>query len=110
MEQITFKVQGSQPEPYTVTFNRDGKKLVCLCNCQAGVNGLYCKHRLNILMGSIEGVVGGTEEDVKTILSWLPGTKIEEALKAIHAAMDQVELAKRFLEKTRIDLAKSLRG
>lgn len=110
MEQITFKVQGSQPEPYTVVFKRNGLNLACLCNCQAGVNGLYCKHRLNLLKGDFKGVVSGTREAATMVQSWLPGTKIEKALEGVNAAADQVELAKAVFEKARSNLAKSMFG
>ena len=51
-ERMQFLVQGSSAEPYEVTFVQAGKELSASCTCQAGQNGLHCKHRLNILEGS----------------------------------------------------------
>ena len=86
MSEITFKVQGSESDPYVVTFAKDGANLTATCSCRAGKLGQYCKHRLNILLGDTDGMVGGDPADVAVVVSWLPGSDVEEALQQLAAA------------------------
>jgi hypothetical protein len=109
MDKITFLVQGSAAEPYEVVFKlRDYNNLSAYCTCQAGQKGTYCKHRLNILRGETRGIIGGNLDDVKTVLSWLPGTDVEAAIKKIESAEDALLLAKSNLAKSKKKLGRAL--
>lgn len=68
METREFLVQGSALEPYKVTFKKVGGNLSAYCTCPAGENGMYCKHRFNILEGSTKGIVSGNEADVQIVV------------------------------------------
>ena len=83
MKEINFLVLGSAPDPYKVTFLKDGNNLKAFCTCPAGENGLYYKHRFGIMEGegSMKGIVSENKEDVKFIFDWLPGTDVDEAYK-----------------------------
>jgi hypothetical protein len=50
-----FTVQGSSPEPYTITVNFN--PLTISCTCQAGIVGMPCKHRIHILKGYCENML-----------------------------------------------------
>ena len=50
-----FTVQGSSPEPYTITVNFN--PLTISCTCQAGIMGIPCKHRIHILKGYCENLL-----------------------------------------------------
>lgn len=80
MSEMIFKVKGSSAEPYEVTFIKDGDSLTALCSCPAGEFGNFCKHRLAILDGNGKAIVSGNEDQVATILEWLPGTDVAAAL------------------------------
>jgi len=41
---------------------------------------MYCKHRIRILQGLVEGIVSENVADVQKVVGWLGGTDIEEAL------------------------------
>jgi hypothetical protein len=109
-EELVFYVQGSATEPYKVTFRRKGNNISAQCTCQAGENGLHCKHRVGILGGSRDGIVSGNEEEVKVVMSWLPGTIIEAAIKAFVEADRQCEESKRALSAAKKRLAIAFRG
>lgn len=94
MEEIRFIVQGSAEEPYRVTFRKKGNNLSAYCTCPAGVNGQYCKHRINILCGITQGIVSGNKANVQVVTSWLPGTDVEAALFAVIDAEKQCEKVK----------------
>ncbi|MCC7568798.1 MAG: SWIM zinc finger domain-containing protein, partial [Candidatus Methanofastidiosa archaeon] len=82
MQEIAFEVQGSAPDPYRVVFvKRSDANLSAYCSCPAGENGLYCKHRFNILEGMKKGIVSDNLEDVKVVQSWLPGTDLGDAIQ-----------------------------
>ena len=98
MEEISFKVQGSEAEPYLVTFKRNGRLFNCTCTCKAGQIGQVCKHRLRIMEGSLEDIVSENGKEVKIVVSWLPGTDVEIALAEVNAAEKR-------LEKTKLELA-----
>jgi hypothetical protein len=109
MEIITFSVQGSEPEPYSVEFRRAGANLSAYCTCAAGSVGQYCKHRFRILGGELEGVVAGTPEDVKRVASWLPGTDVAVAMAELAEAEARYEQAKKDVSALKKKAARALR-
>jgi hypothetical protein len=108
METIVFSVQGSAIEPYKVTFSNNIGKISASCTCQAAVNGLSCKHRLRILAGEKKDVVSDNLRSIETLLNWLPGSEIEQALIAVGEAEKIHDHAKKELEKAKKRLAKAL--
>ena len=108
METITFSVQGSAEAPYEVEFRRDGANLTAYCTCPAGAVGQYCKHRLRILQGDNEGVVGGREEEVQVVATWLAGTDVEAAMLELAKAEALFEQAKKDVSALKKKLARAL--
>ena len=80
MNRYQFLVQGSSPEPYVVTFEKNENNLTAQCTCTAGTMGQYCKHRFNILNGDDEGVVSENLDEVEAVAELLPGTDVQAAL------------------------------
>jgi uncharacterized Zn finger protein len=78
-----FLVQGSSSDPYKITIQLEGINLTALCDCPAGKNGMYCKHRFNILRGSKKNIVSGNENEVTEAASWLSGTDVEAAMNEL---------------------------
>ena len=96
MTELRFKVKGSSPEPYEITFIKDGESLTALCSCPAGEYGNFCKHRIAILDGNGKAIVSDNSDDVATVLDWLPGTDVALALaefRAIERAKDEPKSA-----------------
>jgi SWIM zinc finger len=83
---IDFLVQGSASDPYTVSFVRDDGKLSAYCNCPAGSNGQYCKHRLSIIEGKAVAIVSPNAHEIALVLTWLPGSALETAMAELRAA------------------------
>ena len=110
MDTIRFRVQGSASLPYEVTFRKEGANLSAFCTCPAGENGQYCKHRFRILEGRTEGIVGGSAEEVRTVVSWLPGTDVATAMAAVVAAERDCERAKNVLSHAKKSLAAAMRS
>lgn len=109
MASITFRVQGSASVPYEVTFSREGSNLTATCTCPAGLVGQYCKHRFNILYGAVDDIVSNNENEVATVVGWLPGTDVEAAMRAVAAAEMEVERAKKAATAAKKGLARVMR-
>ncbi len=102
MEQTTFKVKGSTPAPYELTFIKDGDSLTALCTCPAGEFGNVCKHRVSILDGKTAGIVSDNSDEVPRIVAWLSGTDVEAALVELREAernKGDIKAAKRKLAR-----------
>jgi hypothetical protein len=111
MERLRFFVQGSEPEPYEVTFRRqDSLQLIALCTCQAGQNGTYCKHRFNLLDGVLTGIVSGNESDLGILASWLPGSNLSGCLADLAEAERLRQVADGMVKKAKKRLADTMYG
>ena len=108
MAKVKFLVQGSAPDPYEVTFIKDGNNMTALCTCAAGQNGQYCKHRIRILDGAISGIVSDNTAAVKTVTTWLVGTAIEAALREVKVAEAEMEKAEKNLTRVKKALARAM--
>ena len=96
MNELKFQVKGSSPQPYEITFIKDGDSLTALCTCPAGEYGNFCKHRIAILDGNGRAIVSDNADLVETVLGWLPGTDVAVALsefRAIEGAKDEPKSA-----------------
>jgi uncharacterized Zn finger protein len=110
MQEISFEVQGSAIEPYSVLFvKRSDTNLSAYCSCPAGQNGQYCKHRFNILAGITKGIVSDNLDDVKVVQSWLHGTDVEKAIKKMRDLESEAEKIKKELSDAKKDVAKAFR-
>lgn len=69
---------------------------------------MYCKHRIRILRGLLDGIVSKNTIDVATVASWLSGTDIETALRAIEALEKEAERIKNALSTAKKGLARCL--
>ncbi|NTW64971.1 MAG: hypothetical protein HGB21_01470 [Nitrospirae bacterium] len=109
MEKIEFEVQGSEAQPYNVVFTKNDHDISAHCSCRAGQVGLYCKHRIRIIMGEDEGVVSHNLQDIHAIREWYSGTDVEAAIKALRKAETHLEEAKSEVAKQKKRLAIVLR-
>lgn len=108
MNEIKFFVQGSAPEPYLVVFRKRDNNLTGLCNCPAGENGMYCKHRFRILAGSSEGIVSNNIKDLDIVINWVKGSDVEKALDELHEAETDLEKMKKKVSVLKKKLANTL--
>ena len=109
MPVIEFLVQGSAEETYRVTFNqRSPGNFSAYCTCMAGQNGQYCKHRFAIMGGDVLGVVSDNAHEAQTIIGWIAGTDVEQAIAEYRAAELECEAAKRKLVQAKKRLAAAL--
>ncbi|MBF0163192.1 MAG: hypothetical protein HQL97_02870 [Magnetococcales bacterium] len=93
MRELYFQVADSHHKPFEVVIRKNGDNLTALCSCPEGENGI-CVHRLNILRGSVEGIVNGRDDEVRQVVSWVEGTDVGRALRAVLLASNQLQNAR----------------
>lgn len=109
MQKLTFQIQGSAEEPYTVTFEKpSADNLNAYCTCPAGQNGQYCKHRFGLLNGEIKNIVSGNESDLPTLAEMFKGSDVETTyLKVIELESEAAGIKKK-LSAAKKDLARAM--
>jgi hypothetical protein len=105
---MTFLVKGSSPDPYELTFIKDGDSLTAICTCPAGTYGNFCKHRIAILDGDAAAVVSENADKVAIVGEWLIGTDVGLALQEMRDANWPADDAKQALAAAKRKLAKAM--
>ena len=109
MDTPEFLVQGSSPQPYRVMFHRRAAgNLSAYCTCAAGESGMFCKHRVRILCGLVDGIVSDNHPDVTMVGQWLTGTDVETALQAVVSLEREADRIKRALSEAKKALSRAL--
>ena len=108
MNELTILVKGSSKDPYEVTFIKDGDSLTALCSCPAGQYGNFCKHRISILDGNGEAIVGDNADQVSTVLEWLQGTDVAAALSGFRELERSSDTPKSALVAAKRKLARAM--
>jgi hypothetical protein len=88
-KEFVFHVKGSEPDPYIVKVSFS--PLDISCTCQAGENGLPCKHRKMILEGVDPGIVKGD----KTTLAEIAAAGASSGVSGLLEAYDTAKAGKK---------------
>ena len=108
MEEKTFRIQGSEDEPYHVVVRRfDSGNLGIACNCRAGVGGTLCKHRVRLLMGSDEGIVHGSEH-LPTVVEWFSASELLRAVESMREIEERIEADRKALKTLKASIAERM--
>ena len=108
MEKLKFSVTGSKGDLYTVIFERSNNNLNAFCDCQAGQNGMYCKHRFSLMDGEVKNIASDNIHDLEKLKKLLENTDVLEAYNAVNSAQKEADKAKLILQKTKKALAKAM--
>lgn len=95
---------------YAVVAVREGERLRMSCECEAADNGMHCKHRINLLVGTPkeQKLTSGNVADVATLRQWMAGTPLEAALSTVNEAEREIDALKARLSKAKKALAVAL--
>ncbi|MBL9154512.1 MAG: SWIM zinc finger family protein [Verrucomicrobiales bacterium] len=102
-----FRVQGSAATPYTVRITYSDGNFRAYCDCQAGQNGLLCKHRTSIILGNAEGLVSGSE-DLDEVRSWAKESNILEYFAQLETLERQESEIKAVIKTLRKQIGREL--
>ena len=69
---------------------------------------MFCKHRVQILRGLVDGIVSNNHADVTTVAGWLAGTDVEAALQTVVNLELEAERIKRALSAAKKALSRAL--
>jgi len=108
VEHLKFSVEGSQGDPYEITFEIDGTNANAYCTCPAGSNGLYCKHRLSIMDGEVSRLVSDNTADVIRLKTLLQNTGLVTAYNRVLAAEAVHAESKKSLDAAKKNLSKAM--
>ena len=108
MEEITFLVRGSSPQPYEVIFIKDGDSLTAVCDCPAGTFSNVCKHRTSILEGSFEAITSDNADQAPKVVEWLAGTDVEAALTELRQTEQSSAPDKKAIAAAKRKLARAM--
>jgi hypothetical protein len=67
---------------------------------------MYCKHRVRILQGLVEGIVSENTGDVQRVVGWLVGTDVERALQTVCALEKEADRIKTALSEAKRALSR----
>jgi uncharacterized Zn finger protein len=107
---LVFEVQGSGADPYTIVATRAGGRFWITCTCPAGENGSHCKHRVALLAGVVDTLVSENPEEVARLPAMMEGTSLPALLAEFNTASDELEAAKRKMDKLKKRLNRALLG
>lgn len=99
--QLVFKIQGSEPEPYTVQVSKSGDNLRLHCDCAAGSKGVHCKHRYRLVVGETEGIVSDNAHEVQTVQVWYVGSDVEREVSRLLQLEAKLEEVKKEIAQAR---------
>ena len=108
-EELTYLVKRSDTDPYAVKVSFS--PLAISCTCQAGQNGLPCRHRKMILEGGDPGIIQGNKARLVEIASSAKASGVFDLLQAYDdakagkkAANDRTDKAFSKYREARVDL------
>lgn len=113
MINIQILYRGSQVDPYHIDIVRHkDNQMEMLCDCPAGIHGTHCKHRIALLTGDYKNIIHteATDQDLKLIESWIPGTKLEAALNYMSDCEKKAKQATKELKNAKHKLARIMEG
>jgi uncharacterized Zn finger protein len=110
VERLAFTVEGSRGDEYRIAFEIDREKAAAFCTCQAGNNGLACKHRTGLMDGDVSDLLSGNPEDVTRLRTLLQGTNLAAVYEWAQRAEAAATEAKKELESAKRALSKLMHG
>ena len=103
MKKISYQVQGSASEPYSITISLDGTNLTCLCDCPAGMSGTHCKHWMSVFRGEKQDYIGLDAAQIDEIQSWMSGSELEQAwIEVLRVLEEEKALKKEIAAKKKV--------
>lgn len=91
-------------------FSFDGKNLIASCNCAAGENGQYCKHRIDILKGDTSKIVSNNKNEVANLLQVFKNSPLDLKLQQLKNEEQQLDKLKKQFDNTKKEVAKIMLG
>jgi uncharacterized Zn finger protein len=108
MGKIIFTVLGSSGDHYRVTFEKAGQNVHAFCTCEAGKNGIYCKHRIWLMNGEFDKLISKNDSDLQALKDMMRGTVLERCYIDLVEAEEEFQATKRRLDSKKKALARAM--
>lgn len=99
----------SSGNEYNIEFVEKKGVITLICDCPAGENGMYCKHRFALIDGKDDEVLRSSHS-VADLAKAIEGTRLSEEIDLMHADEKTLKEARATLQKTKKNVAKLMRG
>ncbi len=107
---LRFSVTGSTGNDYEINALREGDRFVMTCNCEAGIFGTHCKHRIALLDGDYSALRSENTNDIDHLRAMFQGTEAENYYHAlVELESQRNSLAKKIKDAKRA-FARSING
>jgi len=108
---ISIKAISSSGDYYNVHFDILNDKLTVFCDCQAGIHGKLCKHKIGLLAGDFSKLFDNDDkEKLIQIQELVRRTDYHELLKRYNKAKTEVEEAQKREAKIKAEVASATRS
>lgn len=105
---LSFRIKGSEPEPYSVGVTVTGPTLTIGCTCMAGALRQWCKHKMALVTGDTASLVSGNPDDVSRLLRLIPQTAAATLINEVIQAERDAEAAKQRVKLSRNALSRAV--
>lgn len=108
--EITLKAISSSGEPYDVNFNFSETQITVSCNCQAGMHGKLCKHKIGLLSGDASFLYDKSNEEILyQIHNEVQTTEYGEMISDYNNVKKEIDEAQRKEKKIRLRIENALK-
>lgn len=104
---LMFEVEGSSGDLYSIEVSRGSRGPLIDCNCQAGQNGQYCKHRFALLEGDTSKLLSG-HEDIPALLTMVQNTELSATIARMRQLEAEAARIKAELSKAKKAVARAM--
>lgn len=110
LDDLWFVVGGSAGSEYRVVLSQAADSVRMTCTCQAAQHGQQCRHRIALLCGDADAVIGGDVDQVAVLSGRIAGTELAAAMNEYLACEAKKQGADRAFKAAKKRLAKSMTG
>jgi hypothetical protein len=107
---LQFFVTGSTGNHYEINASREGSRFVMTCNCEAGIFGTHCKHRIALLDGDCSALQSENISDIDHLRTMFQGTEAERHYHALVELESQRNSLNKKIKDTKRAFAGSING
>ena len=109
MKTAEFNVKGSEGDLYQIAFVQAPQGLIVSCTCKAGQNGMFCRHRLQLLAGDFSELQDKTKvQELNEVLNWEEFNPIKQNIVELNEVQKKIDELDRIKSKLKKIVATSI--
>ncbi len=109
MKIADFKVLGSEGDIYEIGFTQSPEGLKVTCSCKAGQNGMFCRHRMQLLAGDFSELQDKEKVvELKAVLNWEEFNPIKKDIIELYEVQKKIDELDRIKSKLKKSVASAI--